>query len=57
MTPPVLALQDDGRAYILEMIAELAKLARKLGEAQIAIHLEAILAAASTAQRGRSSAY
>ena len=57
MTPPVPALQADGRAYVLDMIAELAKLARKLGEAQIAIHLEAILAAASASQRGRSTAY
>ena len=44
------ALRDDGRSYLLDMISELTKLAYKLGETSIAIHLEAILAAALAAQ-------
>ena len=31
--------------YLFDMIAELAKLARRIGEVGVAIHLEAILAA------------
>lgn len=37
--------------YLLDMIAELAKLARRAGEPGVAIHLEAILAAREAVRR------
>ena len=44
---------DDTRDYIFEMIAELAAMARRTGEAAVAIHLEAILAARRAALEER----
>lgn len=39
------------RAYILDMIIELAKMSRDSGEQGIAIHLEAIVAASTSPSR------
>ena len=37
--------REAAREYIVDMIEQLARLARQTGETRIAIHLEAILAA------------
>jgi hypothetical protein len=37
--------REGAREYLFDMIAQLARLARDSGEQQIAIHLEAIIAA------------
>ena len=52
-TPPFHRLSNDlaTRHYVVEMIEQLAHLARRSGEMQIAILLEAILAADRAAPR------
>ena len=45
--------RDSGRDYLFEMIEQLAKLARRTGDLDIAIHLKAILDAARVAERKR----
>lgn len=42
------------REYLFDMIAQLARLARRTGEAQVAVHLEAILAARRLALEKRA---
>ena len=46
---------DSARDYLFEMIEQLAKLARRSGDLDVAIHLKAILDAARVAERKRSA--
>lgn len=47
--------REDARDYLMEMIDQLAKLARRNGEVEIAIHLKAIVDAEGVAERKRSA--
>ena len=56
VTPtPVPGQRDSGRDYLLEMIEQLARLARRTGDLDVAIHLKAILDAARVADRKHSA--
>jgi len=50
---PLPTARDDARAYLFEMVEEMAKMARRVGEDAVAIHLQAILEAGRSAQRKR----
>lgn len=45
--------REGATEYLLDMISELAKLARETGEIHVAIHLEAIIAARRAIARDR----
>ena len=61
MSPPTrasassFAPRDGAREYLLEMVEEMAKMARRVGEFEVAIHLQAILDAERSAGRKRSA--
>ena len=54
-TTPCCEQRDSDRDYLFEMIEQLAKLARRTGDMDVAILLRAILDAARVAERKRSA--
>ena len=54
-SPPLRMSRDEERAYLMDMIQQLARLARTVGEVEVEILLRAILDIARATAQSRSS--